>query len=327
MADVSLSFVQNLYRDYYYLYPFKGLESMNGPYRVPFEAMFDQVAGGSTGSLLEIGCDSVDQMRFFLDRGLSCTAINPTLNEAEQRKGEVHFIEGFYGSQVVSGRYDFIVSRFNLEHVIFLDQFLSMVRSNLSPGGKVIVQVPNAESFLKQGVLNIFAHEHAQYFCKLSLINLISRHGFNIDVLPEVNEPSLICVFSDGLASYKPKEALRSQKDILDDFRKLIAEANGKVFLYGASLSLTALLYSDRGDEGILQKVRIIDDNISLHGKFMPQTDFEILKLSDISFGDDDVIVLSLARQYHDQVAARLRSRGCRAVIFVVDAEGIRKVS
>lgn len=325
--EIDISFNQSLYQDYYYLYPFKNLETMNKPYRAPFEALFDMMHIGPAGKLLEIGCDSVDQMRFFLDRGFSCTAVNPTLDVSEVEKGEVDFIKEFYGSKAIPGKFDVIVSRFNLEHVIFIDQFMSMVRGNLSPGGKVVVQVPNAENFLSQGILNILAHEHAHYFCKLSLTNLIARHGFNIEYFSNIDDPSLICVFSDGLASFNPRNNLNIQKTNLASLNGFVASAAGKVFLYGAGLSVTAFLYADEFDKMLMEKLHLIDDNIALHGKYMPQSDLKISNPDEIVFDSGDQIVLALAKQYHRQVIDRLRAKGCRATIFAIDADGINQVA
>lgn len=325
--DIALPFVQGLYEDFYYLYPFKNLETMNRPYRAPFEALFNSMQTAPAGRLLEIGCESVDQMRFFLDRGFKCTAVNPTLDEAEVAKGEIEFIKAFYGDKPIPGKFDVIVSRFNLEHVIFLDQFMSMVRENLAPSGKVIVQVPNAENFLSQGILNILAHEHAHYFCKLSLTNLIARHGFNVEILPNGSDPSLICAFSDGLASYAPKSNFELQKRNIAELGSFIASSSGRVFLYGAGLSVTALLYGDDFDKGLIGKIRLIDDNTSLHGKYMPQSELQISNPSEIAFDSDDKIVLALAKQYHHQVVERLRASGCSAEIFAIDAEGVSRVA
>lgn len=121
LTDLDPEFSENLYATYYNLYPFKALETLNAFYREPFNRLLPVFCPPGNLSLLEIGCDEVEQMRCFLDQGYRCTAINPGAREC----GDVRFIDGYYGSTPVSGDFDRIISRFNLEHIVDIDGFLS----------------------------------------------------------------------------------------------------------------------------------------------------------------------------------------------------------
>jgi len=66
LNNVDTCFSESVYTDYYHVYPYKNLESMRGPYREPFDKIMRMYFHPKAASLLEIGCDSVDQMECFL---------------------------------------------------------------------------------------------------------------------------------------------------------------------------------------------------------------------------------------------------------------------
>ncbi len=321
LTHIDLDFNNSLYRDYYYLYPYKQLESMQGPYRDPFAKVADIfLKGGAT--LLEVGCESVEQIQPFLDRGYACTAINPGALPDER----VRFIDGFYGSTELAESFDVVVSRFNLEHIVDLEAFFTALRKNLNPGGVAIVQVPNMEYFLGSGMLNVFAHEHPQYFCRASLLALVRRHGYDVRHISEPDSPSLICVFGSAERTYEPRGLLAGTSTALAALRRVITEASGEVVLYGAGLSLTGLLYASKLEPGLLEKVRVVDDNPILHGRYMPNTPLSVSNPADLRLSESATVVLTLSEQYHGRVLAKLKQAGAKCRIVAITSKGLVNV-
>lgn len=320
---IDRTFAESLYKDYYYLYPFKNLESMQGPYRDPFDRVAAIFLKPKTASLLEIGCDNVEQIRPFLARGYACTAINPGAAPDET----VRFVDGFYGSTPLEGRFDYVVSRFNLEHILDLGAFFRALENNLAPRGVAIVQVPNVESFLKMGMLNVLAHEHPHYFCQRSLLALIRRQGYEVMHISSPDEPSLICVFTKPARSYDPRLLVRNASDSLSDLRDVIKNSEGDVVLYGAGLSLSGLLYSGKLDPESMRKVRIIDDNPMLQGLFMPNTRLSITNADNGGIPDGSMVVLTLNEQYHGKVIGKLKDLGAKCHIMAITEKGLVDVS
>jgi hypothetical protein len=316
--DIDEDFTIRLYEDYYYLYPFKNLESLNTPYREAFDAVATLFLTKKQGTLLEIGCDDVAQMQSFLDRGLLCSAINPGATP----KDGIRFIDGFYGITEVEGSFDYIVARFNMEHIVDLEAFFEAVDRNLALDGTAIIQVPNTQSLVKVGMLNILAHEHPNYFCRQSIAALLSRHGYDILYLSRDDEASLICAFTRTSKSYTP-QTLKNNAVTLAGFRSFIREHAGQeVFLYGVSMSLTGLLYSDVIDASLLVGVTVIDDNPLLHGKYMPLTDMKIIPVDKAGLKRDSVVLLLLNPIYHSQIIERLKGFGVVTNIFRVSDRG-----
>lgn len=323
LNNIKKTFTDNLYKKYYYLYPYKNLESMQAPYREPFEKVADIFLSKKNGRLLEIGCDNNEQLQYFIDLGYSCTAINP----GAVSKGIVHYIDGFYGEIAINEEFDCVISRFNMEHLIDLEQFFRSLDRNLKSNGLAAVQVPNAERFLDLGMLNILAHEHAHYFCSKSLTKLIERKGYKILHLSTSSSPSLICVFTKSADSYNPRASFNKSSDVLQKLRSLlIKNQNKRIFFYGSGLSLAALLYSQNFDTGIVSRAIIIDDNSMLKDRYMPNTDMKITALSEAQFCNDSLIILMLNEIYHANVIAKLKTSGITQNIYAVGSDGLSEV-
>lgn len=323
LTDLDPEFSENLYANYYNLYPFKALETLNAFYREPFNRLLPVFCPPGNLSLLEIGCDEVEQMRCFLDQGYRCTAINPGAREC----GDVRFIDGYYGSTPVTGDFDRIISRFNLEHIVDIDGFFEQLDQNLKADGIAIMQVPNAEHFLHLGVLNMFAHEHPHYFCRKSLAALIFRCGFEVRFLNGVTEPSLICAFGRRTGgSYDPSARIGGLRQVVSEVCAFIGRSDDGVVLYGAGLSASALLYSSDFQARWYDRISIVDDNAVIQGRLMPNTPLTIGRPDDQAFENGKSIILTLSQQYHPAVIRRLRARGVAADIYAISSGGFKAV-
>lgn len=324
LSQVDPCFAESLYSDYYHFYPYKNLESMRRPYREPFERIIQMYFSAKTASLLEIGCDDVGQMRCFLDRGYSCTAINP----GAQPHKDVRFIDGFYGKAAIDAQFDYIVSRFNLEHILNLEEFFEALDKNLASGGVAVIQVPNAEQYLRSGLLNVFMHEHAHYFCQSSLLATINRRGYQVLHISDRSEPSLICAFCRPQASLfsDARPYVEASAQVLAEIRQVVRDAKGRVFLYGAGLSLSALLYDGQLEAQLLGKITLLDDNPLLWGRFMPNTRLKIVSWEESRLDSDSVVVLMLSEQYQKQVREKLSLLGVACEISAVTGKGLVRI-
>jgi len=318
---INTDFNCKLYHEYYYLYPFNELESMQQPYRQPFDRVASIYLQKGAATLLEIGCDNVSHMQSWLDLGFCCTAINPgAVNDKR-----VRFIDGFYGDIELKEQFDYVISRFNLEHILDFRKFFNALKRNLSPSGTAIIQVPNAEQFLASGVLSIFAHEHPHYFCQKSLLALIRRYGFEVLHISKRNEPSLICVFSYPGEQYEPRIYLHEITKNLGELEQIL-KSSPETVLYGAGLSVAGLIYSGNIDESALAKIKLIDDNPLLWGRFMPNTNIRVVSPEEVNFNEVSTIILMLSEQYHKNVLAKSYLQGFNGRILALTRNGLINV-
>ena len=320
LTSISKTLLNDIYCNLYKFYPYENLETMKEIYRIPFLKVFDFFYSSKLKKLLEIGCNSEIQMQEFLNRGLSCTAINPGGGSGKN----ISFVDGFYGEKKILSEFDIIISRFNLEHVVDLDCFFNALKLNIKDNGIVIIQLPNNEVDIKSGIFIPFAHEHIHYFTRKSLYKLVNRYNYEVLFLSPKTSESLICVFQ--------------KKNTMDDVRcdfykninnlnKLIVKLNktkSAIILYGAGMAAAALLYSNKLTQETLNRILIVDDNELLEGRIMPLINLKIYKFKDVPINKDTIIILTLREQYHNLVFEKVCSAGCK--VLAITSGGVKTV-
>jgi SAM-dependent methyltransferase len=324
LKKIDHNFNKRIYEEYYYLYPFKNLESMNATYRKPFENVFEVFFNNPEKSnrLLEIGCSSVSELKIFDKHGFKCIGIAPDVKKIKNK-----IINGFYEDYLFKNKFDVIVSRFNLEHIINLDIFLKKVYSDLNKEGRFILQVPNVSYFLKAGITNVLAHEHPQYFCKSSILALLKRTGFEVSLIKADNgDASIIAVACKKRSTTNNKILFKRNIKSLSKIIGIINQFPKTDFVfYGAGLSLTGLLYLDKKIVNYKKRIKVVDDNKSLHGKFMPNSEFEICSYPPSGNIKNQILFILLNPAYQENILKKSDIRKHKKV-FKMDGQGIMEV-
>jgi len=321
---IDIEFQKNLYKDYYYLYPYGNLETMGSPYREPFNNIFKIFTEKNSSSmrLLEIGCANVEQLNYFIDSGFACTGVSP----GADREYPHILIDGFYEDLMMRDSFDVIVSRFNLEHILDLDRFMSKIFNDLNDDGLVFIQVPNVSSFLGNGVISVFAHEHPHYFSKNSLVALFSRFEFQIECIKarEMDSSIIVVLSKDRTTPKVSKQVLENIKSI-EEVNKIISNhSDSDLYFYGAGLSLSGLLYLDPQVKEIKSRLFLIDDNALLTGKFMPNTNIRVqCEIFRPENTQSRILFVLLSSIYHETVLGKIDIDSFDA-IYVLDKNGLR---
>lgn len=327
LAEIDPIFYRALYLNYYHLYPFSNLESMTEAYRKPFERVFRFFTGRGPErgkKLLEIGCSSPAQLEFFGASGFDCSGISPDVSSTNSDC----IIDGFYETYTFSTKFDHIVSRFNLEHIVDLEFFLNKVCAELEDGGLFFVQVPNVQCFLASGMLGVFAHEHPHYFSRNSLSLILERTGFEIElILANVSDPSIIAVARKRRPIAKNTERVKNNLAVASKVLDVMGDEEHSSFLfYGASLSLCTLLYASSQLAEFEGRLHVVDDNPILLGRVMPNTTLKIAPLTSIADPSRFILFVFLNSIYHSKVLPRVKGAGFKK-IFYLDGAGVREYS
>jgi hypothetical protein len=318
LTDINLDFNRLIYSDYYYLYPYSSLESMQDTYRKPFERVFNFFADARNSNgetLLEIGCSSPEQLQIFISKGYLCKGISPGANQLDSS----FIVDGFYEETHFYTEFDCIVSRFNLEHIVNLDIYLKKVFKELKQEAHLFLQVPNVRAFLSGGMFGVFAHEHPHYFSEQSLSSVLQRAGFSIEHMQaDISSPSIIVVakklnnsLSNGKILERNIEEIKKIKEVMR------SEAGTSFIFYGASLSLSNLLYLDKDITEYEDSLFVVDENPILHGKFMPNTKLEVLPLDSVKDPRNSILFVLLNSVYHPKVVPKIKGFGFKKVFFI----------
>jgi len=78
------------------------------------------------------------------------------------------------------GRFDLVLSRQVIEHVVNLDNFFACIDALLSEDGRLFLDMPDFEPALRQADCSAVWEEHVSYFTTPVLNDLLQRHGFRI---------------------------------------------------------------------------------------------------------------------------------------------------
>ena len=88
-------------------------------------------------------------------------------------------------SKYKNKKYDFIIARHLLEHITEPKKFLKDIKQIMNENSKIILEVPNGEFYLKNGLVEVFSHQHIHLFNKFSMNELIKKLNLNIELIKE----------------------------------------------------------------------------------------------------------------------------------------------
>lgn len=159
------------------------------------------------------------------------------------------------------------------------NQFIKDIEAILDPEGIFVIQQNYLVGMLEQNAFDNIVHEHLEYYCLLSLENLLKRHNLEVFDISEndINGGSFrtyICFkgtrqIKDSVEFYREKEKVSKldQKDIYLKFAKKVKESAEKlgifirnrvhegktICLYGASTRSGTMLQSSSLDSRFIK--------------------------------------------------------------------------
>ena len=333
---VDSALLDVIYKEHYRNYPYDGSEAMQGPYREPFNRIFELLVHTQRlpegARLLEIGCSRPENLRPFSMQGFDCVGVDPS-PLAKQNSGgsRISMYSGYYETTALPAPFDIIVSRFNLEHIVSPDRMLRKARKELAPGGLLVIQVPNVEYYVSRRQPVFVAHEHIQYFSMCSLYALFARFGFQLVTGYHFEQPSIIACFTrmgrQATTALPARPSFGSYFAEITRRRAKVStylQAPGRVVLYGCGLALFSILpgLSSRG----LKEIVVVDDNPAYEGAYVPSYDIPVRNMHPALLDGRDTVVLTLNPLYHNQVLAKLRSTGRRLRVVCLGEDGVREL-
>lgn len=121
------------------------------------------------GRILDYGCSNGLFVRYLCDQGYEAVGYDP-------------YVKEFSSEEALDKKYDAIVTYDVIEHATDPREFLSKLRSMLSPGGLLVVGTPNASkiSLSKPEIFQMELHQpyHRHIFSESALIRLCEDSGF-----------------------------------------------------------------------------------------------------------------------------------------------------
>lgn len=274
-----------LYQNYFTLSSWK-----NQPHAKRLIEVMKALAGlCESCSILEVGCNDGSFMQMLLDEGVQdLIGVEPTKDSNQIAQSlELKIINDFFGPHLLSelgnNRFDLVISRQVLEHVIDLHDFLSTIRQVLKDDGTLVIEIPDSQWNLEQLDYALW-EEHVNYFTLNTAKQLLSRNGFKV-IHHEVTLFSgrALTIFAEKTESSEMKWKNDNEVQLIqnyqnkfdyvrDSFRDALSKKNN-VYIYGCGARSSTFL-------NFLQPpnvVGFVDDQSEKQLHYLPNTNIQIL--------------------------------------------------
>ena len=281
-------------------------------------------------SILEVGCGRgeylsiLKQTEVSLAHGIeySKESVSSCINS------ELSVTKGFFGDEnfvLPKQKYDGFICLNFMEHWPNPNKVLAHLKKNLSEDAIGIVEVPNFDVILKQGLYSEFISDHLFYFTKDTLTFMLNYNGF------EVIECSVI--WHDYILSAVVRKRKRIDLSLLKS-RKLNVETElnsfidkfekKEVAIWGAGHQSLAVMSLAK----LENKIRYVVDSAPFkQGKYTPATHFPIVAPIELVNNPVKAVII-IAASYSNEVAYIMKNtyQHIKYVVIVEDT-GLRVIS
>ena len=281
-------------------------------------------------SILEVGCGRgeylsiLKQTEVSLAHGIeySKESVSSCINS------ELSVTKGFFGDEnfvLPKQKYDGFICLNFIEHWPNPNKVLAHLKKNLSEDAIGIIEVPNFDMILKQGLYSEFISDHLFYFTKDTLTFMLNYNGF------EVIECSVI--WHDYILSAVVRKRKRIDLSLLKS-RKLNVETElnsfidkfekKEVAIWGAGHQSLAVMSLAK----LENKIRYVVDSAPFkQGKYTPATHFPIVAPIELVNNPVKAVII-IAASYSNEVARIMKNtyQHIKYVVIVEDT-GLRDIS
>jgi hypothetical protein len=218
-----------------------------------------------------------------------------------------------------SGKFDLVVARQVLEHLVDFENFFECVKLALRDDGLLFIDVPDFAPGSAVGDVSVLWEEHVSYFTEPTLLALLARHGFEPVSVKKYN-------FSGGSLAIAARRAAgataastassgvgerfgQRAREYGARLRPLLERARGNgadIAIYGAGCRACTFTNTHKMSDLIRLSV---DDQRERQGMFLPGTRIPIASPEQLNGSSAPLICLLAVNQENEAVVSdRLRA-------------------
>lgn len=275
--------------------------------------------------ILEIGCGKGEYLSLLAAAGVQATGLEYARSAVTHcRRQGLDVLRGFLGrptQQLPASPFAGFMSLNFMEHWPKPVDTLRAMRHNLQPGGIGLVEVPNFDMILKEGLYSEFISDHLSYFTRDSFTFALQRAGFEV---LEIHSIWYDYILSAVVRKRQPLDlsSLKTQQEkISATLRAFIDRFPPRsVAVWGAGHQALAALAL-----GALSKdIRYVVDSAPFkQGKFTPATHIPIVPPAHLKEEPVQAIIV-MAAGYSDEVARLIRQQYALGIpVAILRADGL----
>ena len=161
--------------------------------------------------ILEVGCYDGYVLKRLKKFGCTVIGCDPSKGALIGKRHGIKIRKEFFNPKKINyGHFDYVITRHLIEHIVDPLEWIKRLTSVLNKKGKLIVETPNVEFFLRRGLPSVFSLQHLHYFSKNSIIYLFKLANIKIEKIEE-NKENLI-IFAQKSKNLKIKNKIFKNK-------------------------------------------------------------------------------------------------------------------
>lgn len=261
-----------------------------------------QKYANSSERFLDIGCGTGYALGLAEQLFSHCLGVEPAQNtfSVAKKKG-LNVINGYFTPRLALERPISAFTAFQVfEHLEDLYMVLDYAFELLEPGGVGLINVPNGQRILNEGLYHQLTFEHINYFTSYSLCTMSKRAGFEVielENIPETIEFDLYIQKPKEYISFHERRAAQKKRlaQLLSPYQSVT------VWGAGAKSSQYAEILPDRN-----MVKHLLDFSAEKAGKFVTGIPVPVEQVSEQTVRNSPVIVI-FASSYNEEIIQRLR--------------------
>jgi len=223
------------------------------------------------------------------------------------------------------GSVDLIIARQVLEHIPDLTKFFESVKILLAPGGKLLLELPDADAMVQHADCSMLWEEHPNHFTKSSIEHLLGKFGFTaiIEKYYDFSGGSLAILAEKSNGSSRIHSShirtdfasrVLSHADRIKSFLKIKRENSWHTAIYGSGARACTFV-NGLGLKDVLDVS--IDDQLEKQGLFMAGAKIPIVSLQNVVETPGNwFIILAVNHENEEKVNSRLQKcMGNRTIV------------
>lgn len=272
--------------------------------------------------IVDVGANDGSFLDLLKKAGYSNTSgIEPTSDASKIAKCNSHnIIQDFLTTDLVCNlnlqkRFDVVISRHVLEHILELNDFLTACRSMLTDNGILILELPDHGEAIKYNDYS-FWEEHVNYFTENTLNTVLKKNGLEIFASEKTlftGTAQIHFIKKSASETILPaKEEIKRSKAYLENFDHFKSrihdymtniKSKKEIIGFGAGCRLAGLVNIFELEPYI---TCFVDDNSNKVGKYLPMSQLEI-RPTNILNDNDYHVVMGVNAEIEGRLAKKLK--------------------
>ena len=213
----NLNLLNNLYNKYYnYPSPIKGFFKPERDDNF-IKIFLKNNNNKKKQSIFEIGCYDGYVLKKLSEKGHKVLGCDPSKGALIGKKKGIPIRKEFFNPSLHKyEKYDFVITRHLIEHIVNPIRWLKNLLKVLKVNGKLVIETPNVDFFLKRGLPSVFSLQHLQYFTKYSLSILLDNLNCKVEKIYQSNENLIFFVKKNK----KQKKKLKTKNSNIENLKK-----------------------------------------------------------------------------------------------------------